>query len=362
MPEPCRRRSAARSRSSPTCRARSSGSASSSGPRSSRSATDVVVAGQDACGKDDLPVAPDVLALGARGRRRRPHRRRPRPPPRRATRRRAGHLRRRDGRHRRAAQGRERPGRPAPRPVADGEGPRRSRLRALARRRLRRAVVRPLARGRRRAEGTHRGRRLAGVGDREDRAEGGGRCARRDPRRRRRGDDRPRRPRRRDRRGGGPAPAEEDHRRGARARKARDHGDADARDDDPPPRADARRGVGRRERDPRRDVGAHAVGRDGGRRVPGRGRRDDGAHRARGRAEPRLPAPAAVRARRSHRRTRDVERRLRPRRGARRARRSSCRRSPVGPPPRSLASGPAGLSSHSPTSPRRCSTWRSSGA
>ena len=53
-----------------------------------------------------------------------------------------------------------------------------------------------------------------------------------DPRRRRRGDDRPRRSRGRDRRRRGSAPAEADHPRGARAREAGDHGDADARDDD----------------------------------------------------------------------------------------------------------------------------------
>ena len=62
-------------------------------------------------------------------------------------------------------------------------------------------------------------------------------AARGDPRRRRRGDDRPRRPRRRDRRRRGPAAAEADHPRGARAREAGDHGDADARDDDPPARS-----------------------------------------------------------------------------------------------------------------------------
>ena len=66
-----------------------------------------------------------------------------------------------------------------------------------------------------------------------------------------------------------------------------------------------------------------ALRRDGGRRVPGRGGRDDGPDRARGRAEPRLPAPAARGERRADDRPGDVERGLRPRRGARRARRSS---------------------------------------
>ena len=42
-------------------------------------------------------------------------------------------------------------------------------------------------------------------------------------------------------------------------------------------RADPRRGLGRRQRDPRRHLGGDAVGRDGGRLVPDRGRRHDGA-------------------------------------------------------------------------------------
>ena len=134
----------------------------------------IVVAGADACGSGDLPVAPDVLGVGARGGRRDPHRRRPRPPPRRADRRRACALRGRHGRHRRAAQGRQRPRRPAPGSVADRQGSRGSRLRALAGRRLRRAVVRAHASGRRSAQVADRGCGLAGVGDREDRAEGGG--------------------------------------------------------------------------------------------------------------------------------------------------------------------------------------------
>ena len=104
------------------------------------------------------------------------------------------------GGRRRAAQGRQRPRRPAPGSVADREGSRRSRLRALAGRRLRRAVVRAHASGRRSAQVADRGCGLACVGDREDRAEGGGGPARGDPRRGGRGDDRSRRSRRRDRR------------------------------------------------------------------------------------------------------------------------------------------------------------------
>ena len=117
-------------------------------------------------------------------------------------------LPRRHRRRRRAAQGRERPGREPPRAVADAEGPRRPRLRARAGRRLRRAVVRPLAGRRRRAARADRGGRLAGLGHREDRAQGGGRRARRHPRRVGRRDDRARRPGRRGRRGRGSAPPE----------------------------------------------------------------------------------------------------------------------------------------------------------
>ena len=86
-------------------------------------------------------------------------------------------------------------------------------------------------------------------------------------------------------------------------------------------------------------------GRDGGRRVPGRGGRVHGPDRARGRAEPRLPAPAA----RGERGARRSARRCRtrpatsPRRSARR--RSSCRPSPAARRPRSRACGRGGRSS-----------------
>ena len=59
-------------------------------------------------------------------------------------------------------------------------------------------------------------------------------------------------------------------------------------------------------------------GRDRDRRVPGRGDADDGPDRARGRAEPRLSPSATGRGGGADGRTRDVERRLRPCRGARR--------------------------------------------
>ena len=92
-----------------------------------------------------------------------------------------------------------------------------------------------------------------------------------------------------------PLDPEADHPEGARAREARDHGDPDARDDGPLARADAGRGERRRERDPRRHLRRDALRRDGGRRVSGRGGRVHGPDRAGGRAEPRLPARAALR-------------------------------------------------------------------
>ena len=91
----------------------------------------------------------------------------------------------------------------------------------------------------------------------------------------------------------GAAAAEADHPALPRGREAGDHRDADARVDDRARRADARRGERRRERDPRRHLGDHALGRDRGRRLPGRGGADDGPDRARGRAVDGLPPPAA---------------------------------------------------------------------
>ena len=67
--------------------------------------------------------------------------------------------------------------------------------------------------------------------------------------------------------------------------KLDDHRDADDGVDDPQPGADARRGVGRRERRARRHRRGDAVGGDRGRQVPGRDRRDDGADLRRGRED-----------------------------------------------------------------------------
>ena len=114
-----------------------------------------------------------------------------------------------------------------------------------------------------------------------------------------------------------PAAPEADHLPRARARPAGDHRDADARVDDPPDRADPGRGLRRRERDPRRNLGDHALRRDGGRRVPDRGGRGDEPDRLRRRAEPRLPARDPPGRGRADDRPGDVERRLRHRRGAR---------------------------------------------
>ena len=82
-------------------------------------------------------------------------------------------------------------------------------------------------------------------------------------------------------------------------------------------RADAGRGERRRERDPRRNVGGDAVGRDRGRRVPGRGGGVHGPHRARDRAEHGRTATRfpSCRAEPDDRR-RDVECGVRHRRGA----------------------------------------------
>ena len=184
-----------------------------------------------------LPVSPavigDVLQPGPRG----ADRRRPRSPAR--PRGRAGprELHRDRRRRRDLAQGREPARRPDPDPGAHAEGHRRPRVRARPRRRLRRALVRPLGGRRPRPARADLAGGLARARDRQDREVGGGRRARRDPPGGRRGDGRARRPRRRDRPGVGAAAPEADHPARARPREARDHGDADARDDDPPARS-----------------------------------------------------------------------------------------------------------------------------
>ena len=217
-------------------------------------------------------------------------------------------------------QGRQPPGRTAADSVADAEGHRRPRARALARGRLRRALVRPLGRRRPRPMPSDRAGGLDGRGDREDREGRGGRGARRHPRRLRRDHGRARRPRRRDRARVRPPPPEADHPPRARRGEARDHGDADARVDDRARRADPGRGERRRERRSRRLVGADALRRDRRRRLPGGGGRVHGPDRPGGRAQSRLPPRDARSGRGAGRRPRDVQRGLRHRRDARRGR------------------------------------------
>ena len=90
--------------------------------------------------------------------------------------------------------------------------------------------------------------------------------------------------------------------------------------------------------------------------------RDDGPHRARGRAVDELPPPDAGAARSRRRPARDVERRrpTSPRRSARSAILVPTR--PAAPPPRSRGCARAGRWSASRTTRRPCSRWRSSGA
>ena len=109
------------------------------------------------------------------------------------------------------------------------------------------------------------------------------------------------RSRRRDRGLAGAAGPEAHHRACPRSRPRGDHGDADARVDDPRAGADAGRGFRRRERDPRRHVRGHALGRDRCGRLPAAGGRADGRDRAVGGAVARLRAPGSRRARTSRR-------------------------------------------------------------
>ena len=264
----------------------------------------VVIAGPDRCGADDVPVAPDVLGSVLE--------------PDDEVLVDDGHVRLRVER---VEGGRalcrvvtgglvephrsERSRRPAAGPVAHREGSGGPRVRARARRRLRRAVVRPHAYGRHRATGQDRRGRVASMGDRQDRAQGRGDGARPilDAGC---GDDRPRDL------GVEIGAAEVPLLQKRIILGALERGSLRL----PRPRcsrrwctagADASRGIGHRERDPRRNLRAHAVRRDGGRRVSGRGGRDDGEHRACGRAEPRLPASTPGCGRGAHGGPRDVE-------------------------------------------------------
>ena len=170
--------------------------------------------------------------------------------------------------------------------------------------------------GRRRgAAQPDRRRRLHGADRREDREGRGGREPRRDHRGGGRGHGGARRPRRRDRRLAGAARPEAHHRARPRSRSRGDHRDADARVDDPRARADAGRGVRRRERDPRRHVRGHALGRDRRGRLPAARGGADGRDRALGGAVARLRAAGRARC---GRRGDPDPRRVRPRRRRRR--------------------------------------------
>ena len=156
---------------------------------------------------------------------------------------------RRDGGHDRRRpvrpQGRQRAERGAAALGAHAQGPRRSRLRARARRRLDRALVRAAARRRGRgAQADRRPRRRSG----EAREAGGDPAAPRDPRARRFGDGGARRSRRRDAARGRAAGAAPDHSRLPALGKAGGGRDADARIDGARAGADPRGGLGRGDR------------------------------------------------------------------------------------------------------------------
>ena len=233
------------------------------------------------------------------------------------------------------------------RSLGDREGPERPRVRALARGRLRRALLRPLGRG---LPGLRellnaadaKAHVIAKVEKAEALEELDAIVSASDAVMVARGDlgveigpaRRAARP-------------EADHPLRPRAREAGDHGHADAGVDDHEARADPRRGERRRQRDPGRHPALMLSGRDGRRPLPGRERRVHGPDRARGRAEPRLPARARAGGRPSlpDGRRGDVERRVRHRRGARRRRHPRAHVTAGARPRRSRGTGRAGRSS-----------------
>ena len=146
---------------------------------------------------------------------------------------------------------------------ADRKGPHGPRRGARDRRRLGGAVLHP-APGRPRRGAQDRAR--PGAADVEDREAAGGGAAGRDHRALRRADGGARRPRRRDAARSGARHPEADHPRRAPRRQAGGGRDADAGIDDHRAGADPRRGVRRVDRRLRGRRRHHAVGRIGGRR------------------------------------------------------------------------------------------------
>ena len=170
------------------------------------------------------------LAKSVRPRRSAAARRRPHRAARRVVGRHDGEDHRRRRRLARRAQGHQPAGRRAAGLGADAQGHRRPALRALARRRHRRAQLRPDGRGPAHGAG-HRRRigRRTDAAHRQDRAARRGRQPRRHPRRRRRGDGRARRSRARDAVRARPGGPEGDHAAGAPPRPAGDRRDAGVR-------------------------------------------------------------------------------------------------------------------------------------
>ena len=199
-------------------------------------------------------------------------------------------------------------------PATVGEGHRGPRVRAAARRRPGRAVVRAIARRRRTGARGDGPRRPPGARDRQAGEARSHRQSRSHRAGIRRGHGGPRRPRRRAAAGRGAAGAEARHPNGKGERQTRHRRHPDAGVDDRELAADPRRGLRRRQRGARRRGRGDAVRRDVGRQVSARGGQDDGAHHLGGRAE--LDGGAAADARAPHQARCDLLCRARHRRAA----------------------------------------------